>query len=327
MKLIFELWGEHPDIPRAEISCLGTVTDHRVQVAIADIADPVTVQRLAYTHRVMEYQGECSADEKSFINMLNCLNITTDQPFCGRVKKMDGSQMSLSTTQMERLIGTYIEGPVSVSEPKTIFRAIASGDRIYFGTVLWELDRGPYHDRKPGNREFFHPGVMMPRMIRSLVNLAHAMPDEIVLDPFCGTGGTQIESELIGCTAIGTDADPFMIQGTRRNLPGSQAAIADVRHLPFPDGSIDLIVSDLPYGQSVFIIGSGLDDLYQHALAEMLRVTKPRFRSVIVTHRDIRPLVARFFTICEYYEQRVHRSLTRRILVIMHDNGQSPIKG
>lgn len=318
MKLIFELWGEHPDIPRAEISCLGRVIDHRVQVAIADIPDPESVQRLAYTHRVMKYLGECDANEESLVRMLTDLSLTSDLPFCGRVKKMEGSEMSLSTTQMERFIGTHIEGPVSVSAPDRIFRAIASGDRIFFGEVLWELDRGPYHERKPGNREFFHPGVMMPRMIRCLVNLANAMPGETVLDPFCGTGGTQIEAELIGCNVVGTDADPFMIQGTRLNLPGSKAAIADVRYLPFPDNSIDHVVSDLPYGQSVFIIGSALEELYQSALGEILRVTKPGMRSVIVTHRDIRTLVSEYFTICEYFEQRVHRSLTRRILVITH---------
>lgn len=323
MKLIFELWGEHPDIPRAELSCLGKVIDHRVQVAVADIPDTEEVQRLAYTHRVMRHLGECPADEESFIRMLTSLALISDKPFCGRAKKMDGSLMSVSTTRMECLIGSHIEGPVSLSDPKVIYRAISSGDRIYFGEVIWELDRGPYHDRKPGNREFFHPGVMMPRMIRALVNLAHVMPGELVLDPFCGTGGTQIEAEIIGCHAIGTDADPLMIKGTRRNLPESEAAVADVRHLPFPDNTIDHVVSDLPYGQSVFIIGSGLDDLYRDALAEMKRVTRPGLRSVIVTHRDIRPLVARYFSICEYFEQRVHRSLTRRILVVIHDEKQT----
>jgi tRNA (guanine10-N2)-dimethyltransferase len=266
----------------------------------------------------MRYLGECQAEEEEFIRLLIDLELTSNLPFCGRVKKMEGTLLKSSTTHLERLIGTHIEGPVSVSNPSVVFRAIVSGDRIYFGEVIWELDRGPYHERKPGNREFFHPGVMMPRMIRSLINLAHAMPGEIVLDPFCGTGGTQIEADLIGCTAFGTDADPMMIKGTRRNLPGSQAAIADVRFLPFPDHSIDHVVSDLPYGQSVLIIGSGLEDLYRDALREIKRVTKTGGRSVIVTHRDIRPLVADVFSILEYYEQRVHRSLTRRVLVITH---------
>jgi len=157
----------------------------------------------------------------------------------------------------------------------------------------------------------------MPRMIRALVNLSHAMPGEVVLDPFCGTGGTIIEAEMLGCCSLGSDADPLMIEGTRLNFPFSRAVTADVRNLPFPDHSVDHIVSDLPYGQSVLIIGSGLDDLYHHALSEMRRVVRPGKRSVIVTHRDIRPIVSGYFRIQEYYEQRVHRSLTRRILVII----------
>lgn len=318
MKLICELWGEHPDIPRAELSCIGTVTEHRPQVAVADIVDPDLLSRLAYTHRAMRYRGECAADEESFVTMLQTLSLSVGRPFCGRVKKMEGHGMEASTTRLESLIGKNIHGPVSVSAPELVFRAIISGGRVYFGEVIWEIERGPYHERKPGNREFFHPGVMMPRMIRALVNLAHARPGEIVLDPFCGTGGTQIEAGLLGCRTVGTDADPEMVRGTRLNLPGSDALIADVRHLPFKDESIEHIVSDLPYGQSVFIIGSGLENLYTHALEEMRRVTRPGFRSVIVTHRDIRPLVSRYFPITGYYEQRVHRSLTRRILVLMN---------
>ncbi|HWQ68258.1 MAG TPA: DNA methyltransferase [Methanospirillum sp.] len=318
MKLIFELWGEHPDIPRAEISCLGKVTDHRLQVAIADVNDPEQLSRLAYTHQVMRYLGECPADETSFITLLKELDLACDLPFCGRVKKMAGNRMDASTQSLERLIGQYVRGVVSVSAPQIRYRAIVSEDRLYFGEVIWEIERDPYHDRKPGNREFFHPGVMMPRMVRSLVNLAHAMPSEIVLDPFCGTGGTLIEAGMIGCHAVGTDADPFMIRGTRINLPGAEAFVADARHLPFPDRSIDHVVSDLPYGQSVMIVSDGLDNLYQEALSEIHRVTKPDSRSVIVTHQDIRPLVSQYLTIADFYEQRVHRSLTRRVLVLLN---------
>lgn len=317
MKLIFEFWGEHPDIPRAEIACLGTVIDYRLQVAVADVPNPESVSRLAFTHRVMQYLGDCPADEESFAEMLTELNLSAERPFCGRVKKMEGHTMQAPSTRLEALIGRTINGRVSVSSPEIMYRAVISGDRVFFGTVIWEIDREPYHQRKPGNREFFHPGVMMPRMIRALVNLAHAMPGEIVLDPFCGTGGTQIEAGMIGCRVVGTDADPFMIRGTRMNLPDSDAIVADVRYLPFPDSSVDHVVSDLPYGQSVLIIGSGLDNLYRNALAEIKRVTRPDKRSVIVTHRDIRPLVSEYFSIVEYFEQRVHRSLTRRILVIM----------
>jgi tRNA (guanine10-N2)-dimethyltransferase len=76
------------------------------------------------------------------------------------------------------------------------------------------------------------------------------------------------------------------------------------------------VVSDLPYGQSVTIIGSGLSGLYQQALLEIKRVVKEGNRSVLVTHQDIRQLAGQYFDIIGYYEQRVHKSLTRRILVI-----------
>jgi tRNA (guanine10-N2)-dimethyltransferase len=76
------------------------------------------------------------------------------------------------------------------------------------------------------------------------------------------------------------------------------------------------VVSDLPYGQSVTIIGNGLTDLYDQALAEIQRVVKKGNRSVLVTHQDIRPLAEKYGKIIGYYEQKVHKSLTRRILVI-----------
>ena len=36
MKLIFELSGENPTLPFAELGCIGTVLDQRLQVAIAE---------------------------------------------------------------------------------------------------------------------------------------------------------------------------------------------------------------------------------------------------------------------------------------------------
>lgn len=77
--------------------------------------------------------------------------------------------------------------------------------------------------------------------------------------------GTLIEASLIGCNAAGTDADREMIAGSRKTSP------LQWPELLMPDTSRSLItpsitVSDLPYGQSVTIIGNGLNDLYHQAL-------------------------------------------------------------
>ena len=58
---------------------------------------------------------------------------------------------------------------------------------------------------------------MMPRMARTLVNIAGYNRGDIMLDPFCGTGGILIEAHLLGARVIGSDFDPLMVLGSRQN--------------------------------------------------------------------------------------------------------------
>ena len=320
MKLLLELSGENATLPFAEVECVATILDRRLQVAVADCPDPAATRRLAMTHVVLEYLGECEPTIGSFREMLRELTIDTTQPFAGRAKKVHGgcSERNPASQQaFERLIGTMISGPVSLNHPVEEYRAILSEDRCYFGKVLFRIERGAYDERNPGKREFFHPGVMMPRMARTLVNLSCARTGEIVLDPFCGTGGILIEAELLGTEAIGSDFDPMMIHGSRDNVHQSHLMLADTTRLPFKDQAIDSIVTDFPYGQSVCIKKADtMDQLYSDALAEMARVLKPGHRAVVVTHKDISHIAARHLTVLQSHDQRVHKSLTRRILVL-----------
>ena len=320
MKLIFELSGENPTLPFAELGCIGTVLDQRLQVAVAECADPGECRRLAMTHRVLEYLGECEPDLTAFKQLLRDLSLETRQAFAGRVKKIhEGSRRLNPSSQkdFERMIGTMVNGPVSLKSPEAEYRAILSEDRCYFGKVLFAFDRGLYDARNPGRRDFFHPGVMMPRMARTLVNIACVREGDIVLDPFCGTGGILIEADLLEAFSIGSDFDPMMIAGSRQNSAGSDLMLADATRLPFCDHSMDAVVTDFPYGQSVCIKKTDtMDRLYGDALEEIARVLKPRRMAVVVTHRDISAIAAESFTILQRHEQRVHKSLTRRILVL-----------
>jgi len=316
MKLLFELSGEHPDLPVAELECVGTVLDRRAQVAVAECPDPLAVGRLALTHVVMEYLGECEPTEEAFTELLRDLAIRIDRPFAGRVKKIQGSRMEAAQLDLERLIGTLIIGPVSLRDPVEEYRAVASEDRCYFGRVIARIDRGAFEMRNPMRRPFFHPGVMMPRMARALVNLSLVAPGERTFDPFCGTGGILLEAREIGIRILGSDFDPAMVAGYRQNLPGADVMIADATAVPVCDGTLDAVVTDLPYGQSVRIRAESMDRLYDGSLAEIRRILAPGRRAVVVTHRDITAIAARHFTILQEHEQRVHKSLTRRILVL-----------
>ncbi len=320
MKLLFELSGENPTLPCAELDCIGTVTDRRLQVAVAECPDPNATQRLAMTQAVLEYFGECDPDLSAFRALLADLALETTKTFAGRAKKVHGGcheRNPCSQREFEHMIGTMINGPVSLHAPEAEYRAILSEDRCYFGKVLFNIDRAGYDTRNPGKREFFHPGVMMPRMARTLVNLACAQGGDSVLDPFCGTGGILIEGELLGMQTIGSDFDPFMIRGSRLNAQKTGFFIGDATGLPFRDQTIDTIVTDFPYGQSVCIRKADtMDRLYDDALAEIRRVVRPGRRVVVVTHRDISAIARGHMTVLQQHSQRVHKSLTRRVLVL-----------
>lgn len=316
MKLIFELSGEHPEIPFCEIECIGKLLKCAEQVAVAECPIPEEAERLAMTHVVMEYLGECSADRSSFEDLLNSLNIKTGKTFAGRVKKMSGTAIKDTQLDLERCIGSHISGQVSLNSPEEEYRAVFSGDLCFFGRVLFRIDRGGFAYRNPMRRAFFHPGVMMPILARTLVNLSFAGEGDLLLDPFCGTGGILLEGQLLGCRVIGSDMDGFMLLGCRDNLPSAEVMCADATHLPLPEGSVDAVVTDLPYGQSVCIRAESMNKLYNDSLAEIRRVLKPGGRAVVVTHVDIRQIAESHFNIIQYHEQRVHKSLTRKIMVM-----------
>ncbi len=323
MKLIFELSGENPTLPLSELACIARVSDHREQVAVGDCINPGSVHRLSMTHAVCEYLGECSPAFSSFKKLLSDLSLTADAPFAGRVKKVHAGDSHAadicSQRDFERLIGTMIGGTVDLSRPTLEFRAILSEDRCYFGRLISTIDRGAYDHRNPGKRTFFHPGVMMPRLARALVNISCTHAGETLFDPFCGTGGILIEAEMMNINAVGGDFDPFMIHGSRQNLQVGTFIIADGTSAPLHDASVESVVTDFPYGQSVCIKREGtMERLYDHALSEIRRVLKPARRAVVVTHRDIADIAQCHMKILERHEQRVHKSLTRRILVLKH---------
>ncbi len=316
MKVICLLSGEHPLLPAAELRCAVRVEQILPQVAIGECSDPSRLARLALTHRVYEYIAESPATDSAVDAMVRDAALEPAGTYVVRVKKVEGTVLATQELALERRLGGLITGRVSLSSPEVTYGLVCSAHRCYLGRLLFEPDRRSIDARRPFSRPFFHPGVMMPRMSRTLVNLSGVEPGEILVDPFVGTGGTLIEAALIDVHSLGLDVDPLMLGGACLNLPGADVALADAARLPLGTASVDAVVSDLPYGQSVQIRGDTLDRLYDESLAEVARVLKPGRRAVIVTHRPIDGIAARHLEVVDRFEQRVHKSLTRRILVL-----------
>ncbi len=50
-----------------------------------------------------------------------------------------------------------------------------------------------------------------PQMIKAIMNIIGLKKNDIVLDPMCGSGTTNVEAALMGINSVGVDISPFCI--------------------------------------------------------------------------------------------------------------------
>lgn len=100
---------------------------------------------------------------------------------------------------------------------------VKSGKQTYLAQTVAVQDINAYANRDQGRpkRDAF-VGMLPPKLAQTIVNLGvgQRKPDSnnVVLDPFCGTGVILQEALLMGYGAYGTDLEPRMIDYTRQNL-------------------------------------------------------------------------------------------------------------
>jgi tRNA (guanine10-N2)-dimethyltransferase len=317
-RFLFELSGEHPTLPSAEVMGMlaadapGAPCEFHPGVAIAGPCDAASAaSRLALTHRVGEYVGCCDREQ---INEFLASKDLPDGSIAVRGRGFggfaDGGAVNAAVKKVASIVARGRE--VDLDHPDVELRFIMS-DLIYFHIKLAEVDRTSFEMRKVAERPFFSPISLHPRYARALVNIAGVRSGDSVLDPFCGTGGTLIEAAMIGARCFGSDVDGAMIDGTRCNmehfhLSADQLSVLDIDDASdsFPD--VDAVLTDLPYGRSASTMKEGVPALYARAVPAMHRCLRAGGRFGIVAPRamDLSPL-----TLDERHEQKVHRSLTR----------------
>ena len=83
-------------------------------------------------------------------------------------------------------------------------------------------------DQERPKRDAF-VGMLPPKLAQIMINLAGPSKDDVVLDPFCGTGVILQEAALMGYSVYGTDLAEKMIRYSRDNLNW----LADSHHANF----------------------------------------------------------------------------------------------
>ncbi len=61
-------------------------------------------------------------------------------------------------------------------------------------------------------------GMLPPKLAQVLLNLTNPKFDEVVIDPFCGTGTVNIEAAIAGFRTIGSDIDEKVVEMARSNF-------------------------------------------------------------------------------------------------------------
>ncbi|WP_135821762.1 methyltransferase domain-containing protein [Halostella litorea] len=330
---LLELGGEDDAFAAREAeSAAADVTVVAPGLATAAAVDREAVRTLAYTHRASEVVGRTDASVAGARALLSAASLDREGTVAVRARDVRGSA-GVDTQAVERELGGVLVDrgfAVDLDDPDHELRAlfargeptgVADAEAADACVLGWQVaeSRRDYGDRKPTDRAFFQPGSMDPLLARALANVAGAGPGRTILDPMCGTGGVLIEAGLAGARVLGSDAQARMVRGTRENLDqflaGDYAVLrGDATRLPFRDDAADGVVFDAPYGRQSKIATHDLDDLVAGALAEARRVAP---RTVMVADRSWAG-VARDagWEIESAFERRVHRSLTRYVLVL-----------
>lgn len=218
-------------------------------------------------------------------------------------------------------IARGIRHEVALREPEVEI-VIFIMPHLYFGIPIYENRRAEYGRRAVKNRPFFSPISLHPGLARTLVNLCRVKKGEILVDPFCGTGGILIEASLMGITAIGADRSIEMLKGAELNLKhaGAEALLihSDVGELPEnlkKNGimKVDAIATDLPYGRASTTFGENISHLYARAFEVFKAVLKPGGYAAVVSPSPAQSVEG--MRIITTHSLRVHRSLTRYFTV------------
>lgn len=61
-------------------------------------------------------------------------------------------------------------------------------------------------------------GMLPPKLAQIMINLAQPHSNDVILDPFCGTGVVLQEAALLGYAPYGTDLSEKMVDYSRRNM-------------------------------------------------------------------------------------------------------------
>ena len=351
ISLLLELSGEHVELPYAELEAvLGAFalrekykdlnistnkpTERLVIIELSNYSDELAYKlgkRLAMCHRINELvaSGSVKDIEAALANLSN-LKFIRNSTFklfthqLGNNKVWPKNEMTAIKNKIIKEFSKFAR--VDVNQP--VHEIILYRDaELFLARKIVDLPRSEFEARKPHQRPYFAPVSLHPRLARCLVNLAGLDNNQVLLDPFCGTGGLLLEAGLMGMTVIGSDIDPQMVAGTKANLEhwginnyslinSDIESLAENLRKQGSAGQPHAIVTEPPYGRASTTQGQALDELLRKSFEIFSEILHPNGRLVIsLPDPELAYAVHRDFKLLNRLTLRIHKSLTKTIFV------------
>ncbi|MCK9152114.1 TIGR01177 family methyltransferase [Methanobacterium alcaliphilum] len=340
MEIFLILSREHETLPSGEVKAVLEAEEIEYDIkydegGVMVIDSPAKItsilgKRMGYAHEICDLLFETTLEnlEKDFTSF-NWSSVL-EKDFAVRVKKIE-SITELDSLKTEKKLGNIVKSQsnnvkVNLESPLTFIRILVAGSKVMVGKRSFKINKKHFYELKPHKRPFFYPGSMSPKLARCMVNLSRIKKGDLLMDPFCGTGGILIEAGIVGARLIGTDIDEKMVNGTVENL--KHCGISDFHIFQSDARNLDLeekvraVVTDPPYGISASTAGEDSGKLYSDFLISVSdnMVEKGRICMATPHYVDVNELIkGTKFKILERHEIRMHKSLTR-VISIMEKN-------
>jgi len=172
-----------------------------------------------------------------------------------------GRHYDISWTVVEREIKKMVEGgEVTLEHKAKPIKTWKPGDFDLERTSVWSFEkRGNWATHKGDFR-----GNWAPEIPRNII-LRYSEKDDLVLDPFLGSGTTMIEAKLLGRRSVGVDINPqaveiatqrtaFSFSPENENEPvyEPELHLGDAKSLNMiDDNSVDLVCAHPPYAEAI----------------------------------------------------------------------------
>lgn len=223
-------------------------------------------------------------------------------------KAINLSGKPVDIPEIERSLGsmvsTFCNAKVSLEDPDVVIYMIFTDEENFFGfSTKFEPPKRPEKLTK------FHHELDW-KLTRAMINLAKIHDDEIVCDPFCGTGSTLLEAQAMGIKSIGIDFDGKMCQITKDNLKKNRFSgeVYNQGYDYMDQLKFDGIVTDLPYGTA-----SKVSEPPKKIMKKFISKMPKKAKFAIMCKKGLDDGVK--LNLTKKYEIYRHKSLTRMILV------------